>query len=212
MSKIEQIISEIEEYLDGCKPQAFSGSKKIIVEKDIIDEMLVELRMSTPEEIKRYQKIIASKDAIIGDAQNRADEMLADAKVQTEQMIEESSVMQQAYAQAQAILEEAQNKAQTIVDNAVEDANNIREGAMQYTDSALGNLQTIISHSINESQSRFDAYIGQLRSSYEVITANRRELNSGAEEPAAPGAGPMPAAAAAGDDDDFPIDLPLGED
>ena len=89
VDKIEQIISEIEEYLDGCKPQAFSGSKKIIVEKDIIDEMLVELRMSTPEEIKRYQKIIASKDAIIGDAQNRADEMLADARSQTEQMIED---------------------------------------------------------------------------------------------------------------------------
>ena len=211
MSKIEQIISEIEEYLDGCKPQAFSGSKKIIVEKDIIDEMLVELRMSTPEEIKRYQKIIASKDAIIGDAQNRADEMLADARSQTEQMIEESSVMQQAYAQAQAILEEAQNKAQTIVDNAVDDANNIREGAMQYTDSALGNLQTIVSHSINEAQNRFDAYIAQMRSSYEVITANRRELNSGAEEPSAPAAEAGATSYKRDDDDDFSIDLPLDD-
>ena len=207
MSKIEQIISEIEEYLDGCKPQAFSGSKKIIVEKDIIDEMLVELRMSTPEEIKRYQKIIASRDAIIGDAQNKADEMLADAKTQTEQMIEESSVMQQAYAQAQAILEEAQDKAQAIVDNAVSDANNIREGAMQYTDSALGNLQTIVSHSMNEASARFEEYISQMRSSYEVITANRRELNSTAEEAPAP---EMPKSASSSDDD-FSLDLPLDD-
>ena len=29
MSKIEQIISEIEEYLDGCKPQAFSTASHI---------------------------------------------------------------------------------------------------------------------------------------------------------------------------------------
>ncbi len=203
-SKIEKIISEIEEYLDGCKPQAFSGSKKIIVEKDIIDEMLVELRMSTPEEVKRYQKIIASKEAILGDAQSQAEKLLEDTRYQTQQMVEESSVMQQAYAQAQAILEEAQDKAQTIVDNAVSDANNIREGAMQYTDSALGNLQTIISHTMSEVQARYDAYISQMRSSYEVISANRRELNSGS--PDAEGA------PAADEDEEFSVNLPKMDD
>ena len=57
MSRIEQLIGEIEMYLDSCKSQAFSNSKRIVVEKDVIDEMLVELRMRTPEEIKKYQKI-----------------------------------------------------------------------------------------------------------------------------------------------------------
>ena len=32
-SKIEQLIDEIEEYIDGCKFQALSGGSKIIVEK-----------------------------------------------------------------------------------------------------------------------------------------------------------------------------------
>ena len=56
MSRIEQLIGEIEMYLDSCKSQAFSNSKRIVVEKDVIDEMLVELRMRTPEEIKKYRK------------------------------------------------------------------------------------------------------------------------------------------------------------
>lgn len=29
-SRIEQIIEEIEEYIDGCKPQTFSSSKIIV--------------------------------------------------------------------------------------------------------------------------------------------------------------------------------------
>ena len=62
MSRIEQIINEMEEYLDGCKSQTFSNNKRIVVEKDVMDDMLVELRMRTPEEIKKYQKIIANKD------------------------------------------------------------------------------------------------------------------------------------------------------
>ena len=52
-SKIEQIIEEIEEYIDGCKPQALSKTN-IIVNKEEIEELLRELRMKTPEEIKRY--------------------------------------------------------------------------------------------------------------------------------------------------------------
>lgn len=43
MSKIEQIISEIEEYIDSCKFQPLSNTK-IVVNKDEIEELLSELR------------------------------------------------------------------------------------------------------------------------------------------------------------------------
>ena len=67
-SRIEQIIEEIEEYIDNCKPQTFSSSK-IIVNREEMEELLNELRVKTPEEIKRYQKIISNKEAILADAQ-----------------------------------------------------------------------------------------------------------------------------------------------
>lgn len=69
-SRIEQIIEEIEEYIDGCKPQTFSSSK-IIVNREEMEELLNELRIKTPEEIKRYQKIISNKEAILADARQR---------------------------------------------------------------------------------------------------------------------------------------------
>ena len=50
-SRIEQLIDEIEEYIDNCKYQPLSNSK-IIVNKDEIDDLLRELRQKTPEEIK----------------------------------------------------------------------------------------------------------------------------------------------------------------
>lgn len=59
-SRIEQIIEEIEEYVDSCKFQPLS-STKIVVNKEELEELLRELRMKTPDEIKRYQKIISNK-------------------------------------------------------------------------------------------------------------------------------------------------------
>ena len=67
-SKMEQIIEEIEDYIDGCKPSPISRNK-ILVNREQLEELLSELRTKTPEEVKRYQKIISNKEAILADAQ-----------------------------------------------------------------------------------------------------------------------------------------------
>ena len=85
-SGIEEIIEEIEEYVDECKPSAFSPSK-IIVNRDELESLLEELRTKTPEEIKRYQKIISNKEAILADAQNKADAIIAQAQIQTNELV-----------------------------------------------------------------------------------------------------------------------------
>ena len=138
-SKMEQIIDEIEEYIDGCKTYPLS-SAKIIVNKDEIEELLSELRNKTPEEIKRYQKIISNKEAILADAQAKADAIIAQAQIKTDELINEHQIMQRAYAQANEVVMLATKQAQEILDNATNDANNIRMSAMQYTDDILGNL------------------------------------------------------------------------
>ena len=144
-SRIEQIIEEIEEYIDSCKFQPLSTTK-IIVNKDQMDELLRELRMKTPDEIKRYQKIIANKDAILADARAKAESMLEEAQIHTNELVSEHEIMQQAYAQANDIVTAATEQAQEILDNATNDANDIRIGAMQYTDDIMSNVENIIGH------------------------------------------------------------------
>ena len=84
-------------------------------------ELLTELRLKTPEEIKRYQKIIANKDAILSDAQAKADEIIAQAQIQTNELVSEHQIMQQAYAQANEVVSIATNQAQEILDKMKED-------------------------------------------------------------------------------------------
>lgn len=181
-SRIEQIIEEIEEYIDNCKPQTFSASN-IIVNREQIEELLNELRTKTPEEIKRYQKIISNKEAILADAQSKADAIIAQAQVKTDELVSEHQIMQQAYAQANEVVMIATKQAQEILDNATNDANSIRMGAMQYTDDILRNLENTISHSIDTAKSRHDSYMSSLQSFLDVVTTNRAELNPVPDEP-----------------------------
>lgn len=180
-SRIEQIISEIEDYIDGCRFQPLSKTN-IVVNKDEIEELLAELRLKTPDEIKKYQKIIANRDAILLDAKQKAEAMLQEAVTQTNALVSEHEIMQQAYVQANEIVQKATNQAQAILDSAMNDANNIRTGAMQYTDDILGNLQNIITHSMDNITDKYNSYMKSLQTSLDVVVANRNELNP-PEEP-----------------------------
>ncbi len=182
-SRMEQIIEEIEEYIEGCKYQALS-STKIIVNKDELEELLTELRMKTPEEIKRYQKIISNKEAILADAQAKADAIIAQAQIQTNELVSEHQIMQQAYAQANEVVMIATKQAQEILDNATTDANNIRTGAIQYTDDILKNLEEVLTNSIDTTKARYDNLSNTLQGFLDVVTANRMELTPPEEAPA----------------------------
>lgn len=178
MSRIEQLITEIEEYIDSCKFQPLSTTK-IVVNKEEIDELLVELRLRIPDEIKQYQKIISNQEAILSDAHSKADAMLAEASAQTTEMVNEHEIMQKAYAHANEVIEQAQMQAQAIIDSAVADANSIRQGSIQYTDEMLKSLQTIITHAMDGAQGRFDAFMNSMKSSYDIVSSNRNELAAG---------------------------------
>ncbi len=180
-SRIEQLIDEIEEYIDGCKMQAFS-STKIIVNKDEIDELLRELRMKTPDEIKRYQKIISNKEAILNDARAKAEALIKEATIQTNQLINEHEIMQQAYAQANEVVTMATRQAQEILDNATMEANAVRMSAMQYMDDMLANLENIISSASQSAVSNYDSLIGSLNHYNDIIQSNRAELHPAEDE------------------------------
>ena len=84
--------------------------------------------------------------------------------------------MQKAYAEANRVVEDAQTQAQAIIDQAVNEANGIRQASINYTDDMLNSLQTIITHSMEGAQSRFDAFISSMQSSYDIVSSNRGEL------------------------------------
>ena len=147
--------------------------------------------MKTPDEIKRYQKIISNRDAILADAQAKADAMVEEAQVQTNELVSEHEIMQQAYAQANEIVTQATAQAQEILDNATMDANAIRIGAIQYTDDLLANAESIIGHTLDSYTTKYDGLINSLQECYDVVRTNRAELEIPTEEEGYPQDGNM---------------------
>ncbi len=171
-SRIEQLIDELEEYIESCKPKFMSNSE-IIVNKEEIDELLRELRMRTPEEIKRYQKIISNKEAILNDARAKAQALIDEATVHTNELISEHEIMQQ----ANGIVATAANQAREILDKATMEANELRTQASQYMESRLVELDSITSSPIQSTNADYERLLGSLGQYRDLIQSNLRSLH-----------------------------------
>lgn len=181
-NSIEQIITEIEEYVESCKFSPLS-STKILVNKEELEEYLEELKMKTPGEIKKYQRMLANKNGILEDAKQRAENIIAEATEQADALVNNHEIMQQAYIQGNDYVSQATQQAQDIIGNAKAEANSIRLGAIEYTDSLLENIQNTITYSMENITMRYESYMKSLQKTLEMVIANRNELNVPSPQP-----------------------------
>lgn len=174
-SRIEQAIDEIYSYVEECKPSKLSPSK-VVVDREQLYDLLDELRLCAPEEIKRYQKIINNRDGILNEAQQRADDMLARAQSQTAQILDQSEIVQTAYQRAEDIMKQATEEAHRMVEAADRESTQMRRAALMYTDDLLNEAQQHIEQSLREMDNKSRMLSSAMKNSIQLIKSNKEEL------------------------------------
>lgn len=94
---ILHLVDRLEELFNNSKPIPLSRS--VVVDEDSFMDIIDQMRISIPDDIKKAQQIIAQKDRILAQAQEEANRTLALARERSEKMIEKSDI----YVAAQEI-------------------------------------------------------------------------------------------------------------
>lgn len=175
-NRIEQLIEEMYEYIEGCKPKGFSATQVVVMKEEVFD-ILDEMKLKIPEEIKRCAKVVANKDQIIANAEERAEKIIADAKRQAEMLVQESEIMRQAYLQANEMLSKAGQQAEGLYQQANSEAEAISMGALRYTNEMLSEVERVIANTYEETKVKTEAMINALEENLKIVRENRRELN-----------------------------------
>ncbi|NLJ97267.1 MAG: ATPase [Clostridiales bacterium] len=175
VSKIEQLIEDIYEFVESCRMQPLS-STKVIVPKDELYDLLDELRLRTPDEIKRYQKIIANRDAIIADAESKSEQILIQARENAKELLNEHEIMQQAYYEANEMIMQASQEADRLRRQAQEEADQIRTSSLIYSNEILSELEKVVASTYEASSVKYDSFLNTLQSNLEIVRHNKQEL------------------------------------
>ena len=178
MSKkgIEEMISEIEIFIDNCKYKPLSSSM-IIVPKDDLEQMLNELKLKLPNEIERCKKIMRNKEAILADARTRADSIITESVAEANKLVDQSQIVELANIRANEILDMARSQADQIVNEANADANEIRLGSMYYTKDKLTEVSNYINATLEAEKTNYDNLIQSLQSNLDIVLNNTNEIN-----------------------------------
>lgn len=176
-SRIEQAIDEIYNYVESCKPSKLYPNK-VVVERGELYDLLDELRLCAPEEIKRYQKIITNRDGILNEAQHRAEDMVSQAQRQTAQILDENEIVQTAYQRAEDIMKQATEEAQRLVNAAQTESEQIRRASLVYTNDLLNDAKRHVEESLRETDNKHRMLTSALKNSIQVMKSNQEELMS----------------------------------
>jgi len=143
--EIFTLLENLEELIENSSKVPFSS--KVMVDKEELGEILEEIRLKLPDELKQAKRIKDERLNIINDAQKEADELLKEAESKIIQMVDEHVITKQAIMQKEEIIE-----------NANKISKEISCGTRDYADAILEKVEDV------------------LRETMQVVHSNRKEL------------------------------------
>ena len=175
-SQIYQVIDEMEDYISNAKGK-FMSSTEIIVNRDVMEEYLRDLKRKAPDEIAKCRKIIRNQEQILEDAKTRAQDLINQTVAQTDELISQNEIMKRAYDQADEVIRMANEQAQAIVDQAAMEANELRAGASQYMEDVMVYLENIFEASSKQAGDSYKNLIATLDMYANKVKDDHKQLH-----------------------------------
>ncbi|MBI3158585.1 MAG: ATPase [Chloroflexi bacterium] len=134
---ILHLVDRLEELFNESRPIPFTNN--VVVDEDRMLDLIDQMRVAIPEEVKKAQKLMAERDRTLAQAQEEAARTIRLAREKSEGMIERDAIVEAAQARSEQILEQAKL-----------DAEATRREADEYVLEALTNLEIEMERSLNQ--------------------------------------------------------------
>lgn len=119
------LIDEIEDIIEAASGIPFSG--KVMIDKDEVLDIIQDLRIKLPDEIKQAAWIKNERQRILTEAQRDAEMLMQDAEMKLEDLIDKEQITRKAKERGEEIINKAQISAKEIRLGSLEYADNILE-------------------------------------------------------------------------------------
>lgn len=134
---ILHLVDRLEEILNQSRPFPFTHN--VIVDEEKVLDLIDQMRVAIPEEVKKSQQVLAQRDRILAQAQEEANRTLSIAREKSDQLVERDSI-------AQA----SQSRADQVIAQARVEGERIRREADEYVVDTLMRLEVELDRSLSQ--------------------------------------------------------------
>lgn len=151
---ILHLVDRLEELFNDSRSVPFTHS--VMVDEERILDIIDQMRVSIPEEIKKAQQLLAQRDRIIAQAKEEADRTIALAREKSEQLVERDSIVEAARLKGDQMIEQAR------LDN-----ERTRRDADEY-----------VMHTLGELEGELDRILAQVRNGIRTLQSEKQSTAS----------------------------------
>ena len=134
---ILHLIDRLEELFNESRAIPFTHN--VVVDEEKMLDLIDQMRVAIPEEMKKAQQVMTQRDRILAQAQEEANRTLALAREKGEELLEKDSIVQS-----------AQSFAEQKATDIISDADQSRIEADHYVIETLTNLELELERYINQ--------------------------------------------------------------
>lgn len=161
------LLETLEDLLEKSKSIPFSS--KSIVDKEEMLDLIKEIRLKLPDELKQAKWIKEERQRILVEAQKEADGIVKEAENRIIAMIDEHEITRKAYDQKTQIIETAN-----------EMSREISKGTKEYADNLLLNMENVLNDTLQKLGTNMSEAMNLMQVSLEdtikTIENSRKEL------------------------------------
>lgn len=136
---ILHLVDRLEELFNESRPIPLTHS--VVVDEDRVLEIIDQMRISIPDEVKKSQQVLAQRDRVMAQAQEEANRTLTLAKRRGEESLSRDSVVEAAHERAEQILDQARA-----------DVESMRSEADEYAVETLAALEDELTRLLNQTR------------------------------------------------------------
>ncbi len=134
--EIFTLLENLEELMESGQKVPFST--KVMVDIEEFREVMEEIKLKLPDELKQAKWVKEERQRIMSDAEKEANNLLKEAEGKIINMVDEHVITQQALAQKEEIIE-----------NANKISKEISIGTREYADSLLAKVEDVLRETID---------------------------------------------------------------
>jgi vacuolar-type H+-ATPase subunit H len=143
--EILSILEALEELVENAPGVLFSG--RCILDRDEVLEIVKEIRLKLPDDLKQAKWVKDERQRILQEAQKEGNDIIKNAESRISSLVDEHEITKKAYEQAN-----------DMITNAKQNSREIKLGTKEYADNVLSKVEDI------------------LKETLEVIQVNREEM------------------------------------
>ncbi len=135
---INEILDIMDDMLESAWSVPLSGGK-CMIEVDRFEELIDDIRLNLPQEIKQAKLIVTDRKIILEDAKKEAENIIKTAEERARRLVDEDEITKKAKVQANEILSTAQSQAREL-----------KRAANEFSESILKNAEHGLVDAVNQ--------------------------------------------------------------